>query len=121
MSDDFPKEGAIPINGIELHYRDWGGQGRPVVLLHGLASHSGIWDLVAPLLATQSRVVALARIGYGAVEGYVSAPGVTCKQGELKALRLPELIHVIGHGIEVVAVVRFAAPAVTPKIQGHDS
>jgi len=65
VSDDFPKEGAITINGIELHYRDWGGQGRPVVLLHGLASHSGIWDLVAPLLATQSRVVALDLRGHG--------------------------------------------------------
>jgi pimeloyl-ACP methyl ester carboxylesterase len=38
--------------------RDWGGSGPPVVLLHGLAGHSGEWDLVAEALSARFRVVA---------------------------------------------------------------
>ena len=65
MTDSLPQEGTTSINGIDFYYRDWGGQGRPMVLLHGLASHSGIWDLVAPLLACHSRVLALDLRGHG--------------------------------------------------------
>ena len=46
-------DGYFSTNGIRLHYRDWGGDGRPVVLLHGLASSCHIWDLVAPQLAQE--------------------------------------------------------------------
>ena len=52
-------------NDLRLHYRDWGGQGHPVVLLHGLASNCRIWDLVAPILAQDFSVVALDQRGHG--------------------------------------------------------
>ena len=44
---------------------DWGGEGRPVVLLHGLASTSRIWDLTAPLLARDFSVIAVDQRGHG--------------------------------------------------------
>ena len=66
MTDSLPLEGTTSINGVDLYYRDWGGQGRPLVLLHGLASHSGIWDLVAPLLSHHARVLAPDLRGHGA-------------------------------------------------------
>ena len=50
---------------IELGYRDWPGEGRPIVLLHGLASSSRIWDQVAGRLAPRWRVVALDQRGHG--------------------------------------------------------
>jgi pimeloyl-ACP methyl ester carboxylesterase len=53
------------VNGMQLHYVDWGGQGRPIVLLHGLASNSRIWDMVAPILSQTHRVVALDQRGHG--------------------------------------------------------
>ncbi len=37
-----------------------------MLLLHGLASHSGIWDLAAPIIARHARVVALDLRGHGA-------------------------------------------------------
>ena len=38
--------------GLDLHYRTWGEEGAPpLVLVHGLASTSLIWDFVAPILA----------------------------------------------------------------------
>jgi pimeloyl-ACP methyl ester carboxylesterase len=53
------------LRGLPFHYRDWGGGGQQVLLLHGLASTCHIWDLVAPLLAADFRVVALDQRGHG--------------------------------------------------------
>ena len=66
MAEPTPKERYVNVEGLQLHFRDWGGHGRPMLLLHGLASHAGIWDLVAPILARQSRVVTLDLRGHGA-------------------------------------------------------
>jgi pimeloyl-ACP methyl ester carboxylesterase len=67
--------GAVPVDrsvagdGVRLHARDWGGDGPPVVLLHGLASNCRIWDGVAPLLtAAGFRTVALDLRGHGESE-----------------------------------------------------
>ncbi len=56
---------CIALRGLNFHYRDWGGQGRSIVLLHGLASNSHIFDLVAPILAEHFRVIALDQRGHG--------------------------------------------------------
>ena len=58
-------DGYFSSNGINLHYRDWGGSGRPIVLLHGLASSCHIWDLVAPQLAEDFAVIAVDQRGHG--------------------------------------------------------
>jgi len=61
-----PTDRSVPGDGIVLHARDWGGDGPPVVLLHGLASNCRIWDGVAPLLARAGfRVLALDQRGHG--------------------------------------------------------
>ena len=60
-----PNDCYVDLRGLPFHYRDWGGDGRPVLLLHGLASTCHIWDLVAPLLAQDFRVVALDQRGHG--------------------------------------------------------
>ena len=61
----YPQDKRIAINGLEFHYRDWGGFGRSLVLLHGLASTCHIWDLAAPILAGEYSVVALDQRGHG--------------------------------------------------------
>lgn len=58
-------EGIINLHDINLHYRDWGGQGQAVLLLHGLASHSGIWDFVGPMLSHNNQVIAIDQRGHG--------------------------------------------------------
>ena len=65
MMEPRPKERYANVNGMQFHFRDWGGHGHPMLLLHGLASHAGIWDLVAPLLSRHARVVALDLRGHG--------------------------------------------------------
>ncbi len=66
MTPPHPREKYANINGLQFHFRDWGGHGFPMLLLHGLASHSGIWDLAGPILARRARVIALDLRGHGA-------------------------------------------------------
>ena len=51
--------------GVRLAVREWPGQGPSILLLHGLASSSHIWDLVAPRLSPRFRVVAYDQRGHG--------------------------------------------------------
>ncbi|MCC7105062.1 MAG: alpha/beta hydrolase [Chloroflexi bacterium] len=63
-----PTDRLLDLGSIRLFCRDWGGRGQPIVLLHGLASSSYIWDLMAPLLVERFRVVALDQRGHGRSE-----------------------------------------------------
>jgi pimeloyl-ACP methyl ester carboxylesterase len=62
----FPTDQVLRLpSGLRLAYRDWGGEGQPVVLVHGLASSYRIWDFVGPRLSERFRVVALDQRGHG--------------------------------------------------------
>src|SRR5690349_490468 len=51
---------------MTFHYREWSSRGVPLILIHGLASQSHIFDLVAPLLARNKfRVIAFDQRGHG--------------------------------------------------------
>lgn len=52
--------------GITLHVYEWSGDRQPFVLLHGLASNSHTWHLVAERLAARGhRVIAFDQRGHG--------------------------------------------------------
>lgn len=48
-----------------LHMRSWGGDGAPLMLLHGMAAHTHWWDTTAPLLSDSFKTVALDFRGMG--------------------------------------------------------
>ena len=63
-------ERTAKINGITLHYLDWGldrgpADAPPVVLLHGITGHARVWDHLAERLAPRHRVLALDQRGHG--------------------------------------------------------
>ena len=59
-------ERTVQINGITLHYLDWGpADAPPVVLLHGITGHARVWDHLAQRLASARRVLALDQRGHG--------------------------------------------------------
>jgi pimeloyl-ACP methyl ester carboxylesterase len=61
-----PEHADIAVDGVTIHYRQWGAPERPgLVLVHGGAAHSGWWDHVAPMLAGEYCVVALDLSGHG--------------------------------------------------------
>jgi pimeloyl-ACP methyl ester carboxylesterase len=50
------KHGKANVNGIQIHYRI-GGQGQPLLLIHGWPQHSLMWHTIAPLLAENFTVI----------------------------------------------------------------
>jgi pimeloyl-ACP methyl ester carboxylesterase len=61
-----PKEKYLDVNGIRLHYLDWGNRElQPVLLLHGFMAHAHIWDDLALAFRAQYRVIALDQRGHG--------------------------------------------------------
>ena len=95
-----PRDEWIKLNGRSFHYRDWGGSGQPIVLLHGLASTCHIWDMVAPILAENHAVVALDQRGHGDSakpdHGYDFATVSNDLLGLIQAMELVRPI-VVGH------------------------
>lgn len=59
------KERFFDSGGVRLHYIDWGGDGRPLVLLAGLGGSAHIYGGLAPRLASRFRVAGLTRRGHG--------------------------------------------------------
>ena len=91
---------SMVIGGLRFHYRDWGGSGTPIVLLHGLASTCRIWDLVAPILSDDFAVVALDQRGHGESDkpdrGYDFATVSGDLHGFIEALKLERPV-IAGH------------------------
>jgi pimeloyl-ACP methyl ester carboxylesterase len=55
----------VEVTGARLHLLDFGGSGRPVILLHGVLGQAWMWHEAAPGLTAAGRVLALDFRGYG--------------------------------------------------------
>ncbi len=95
-----PDDRVIQVGGLALHARVWSENGPPIVLMHGLASSSHIWDLVAPLLAPRFQVIAVDQRGHGQSDkpdvGYDLPTFVADLRGLIEALGL-EQPTLVGH------------------------
>jgi pimeloyl-ACP methyl ester carboxylesterase len=61
-----PREGSVAVNGLRLHWLEWGQQDAPtLLLLHGASAHAHWWDFFAEPLATTHRLFALDLRGHG--------------------------------------------------------
>jgi pimeloyl-ACP methyl ester carboxylesterase len=57
----------IPVEkNVKLEVLDWGGVGRPVILLAGLGYDAHVWDKFAPKLIAHCHVYGITRRGFGA-------------------------------------------------------
>ncbi len=87
-----PRDERVTVGEVGFHLRIWSEVGHPIVLLHGLASSARTWDLLAPYLASDFRVVALDERGHGESdkpeEGYDLATFVDDVRGVVEALQL---------------------------------
>ena len=73
-----PKDKTINVNGINLHYLEWGNEGKPkILLLHGLRGHCHSWDDVSTEFCQNYHIIALDQRGRGesdwALEGDYSS------------------------------------------------
>jgi pimeloyl-ACP methyl ester carboxylesterase len=61
-----PVERDLSVGALRLHLLDWGGEGRPpVLLLHGFTGHAHAWDTLSIGLQPHYRVLALDQRGHG--------------------------------------------------------
>ena len=69
-----PNELWADIGELKVRYLDWGGEGAPLLALHGLASSAHWYDIVAPMLRDRYHIYAPDQRGHGqttsATSGY---------------------------------------------------
>jgi len=112
-----PISSYLLLNDLRFHYLNWGGEGRPIILLHGLSSNAHIWDYVAPTLAEHFRVVALNQRSHGltdrAESGYDFASITRDLHAFIEALDLQRPL-LVGHSWGGSTVLQYATarPAV---------
>ena len=59
------KSDFVHVNGIRLHYLDWGGKGETLIFLTGMGCSAHLFDRIAPRFTDRFRVLALTRRGQG--------------------------------------------------------
>ena len=87
---------------MRLEVLDWGGTGRPVVLLAGGGNTAHIFDEFAPKLAANYHVYGITRRGYGA-SGFSATDDPAGRLGDdvvavIDALKLKKPV-LVGHSI----------------------
>ncbi|MBV9786864.1 MAG: alpha/beta hydrolase, partial [Chloroflexi bacterium] len=97
---------------VALAIRDYGGHGSPIVLLHGGTRNLGDWAMIAPILATRHRVVALDFRSHGASTPcgatWTVADAVADVRAVVDTLHL-DIPWLIGHSIGGMVATQYAA------------
>jgi pimeloyl-ACP methyl ester carboxylesterase len=92
----------VTVNGVRLHYLDWGGRGDTLLLLTGMGNSAHIYDDLAPQFTDRFRVLALTRRGHGQSDkprtGYDTETLVEDIAQFLDALKI-ERAHLAGHSL----------------------
>ena len=109
-----PQDKTVWVNGLKLHYLDWGSEGQtPMLLVHGLRGHAHSWDDVSAAFCPHYHVLALDQRGRGdsdwaadgnySTQAYVDDLAAFCD-----ALNLPPFI-LVGHSMGGRNSMAFAA------------
>ena len=97
-----PHDGTVLVDGLWLHYLDWGNEdAQPMLLLHGTASHAHVWDHFAAALSDEFHVVALDQRGHGDSEsppdyrtGYLQEYWASDIEGVVKAMDFGPMVPI---------------------------
>ena len=100
------------VNGVRLHYLDWGGNGTVLLFLAGMGCNAHIFDQFAPRFMDHFHVLALTRRGHGESDhpntGYdidTLTEDIRCF---LDTLKIDQVIFA-GHSLAGVELSHFAA------------
>jgi pimeloyl-ACP methyl ester carboxylesterase len=116
-----PKSDFVTVNGIRLHYLDWGGHGPTLIFLTGMGATAYIFNKFAPRFTDQCRVLALTRRGQGDSDypetGYDADTLTEDLLQFMVSLKLEKAI-LAGHSLAGVELTHFAAtyPARVEKL-----
>jgi non-heme chloroperoxidase len=112
MNQVNPKSGFVHVNGIRLHYLDWGGSGQTLIFLTGMGCSAYIFNRFAPRFTDRFRVLALTRRGQGDSDypetGYDADTLVEDIRQFMDRLEVEKAI-LAGHSLAGVELTHFAA------------
>ena len=112
MDNSNHKSDFVNINGIRLHYLDWGGTGRTLIFLTSMGCSAYIFNRFAPRFTDKFRVLALTRRGQGDSDypesGYDADTLVEDILQFLDHLNVDKAI-LAGHSLAGVELTHFAA------------
>jgi esterase len=115
MPEDHFTSRKLDIGGLKFHYLDWGGEGPPLVMLHGLSGHARTWDHTAAGLGDRYRVFALDQRGHGDSE-WASQYGFGLMTADLLGfLDALDLREVTLMGLSMGGIVSFLFAASYPE------
>jgi pimeloyl-ACP methyl ester carboxylesterase len=109
-----PEGNFVTVDGVRLHYTDTGGEGTPVVLLHGNGMTSADWRIsgVTKALALRYRVIAFDRPGFGYSERPRSRTWTPQAQADIIKAALAEIgvsqPVVVGHSFGALVAAAYA-------------
>ena len=88
-----PHDHQVIIGSMRFHYLDWGGDGPPLLFLHGGGLNAHTWDAVCVMLRERYHCIALDQRGHGDSEwspvvDYAVETQFADVEGFIKALRL---------------------------------
>ena len=102
----------VNVNGIRLHYLDWGGKGPALIFLAGMGSSAYIFNKFAPRFTDKFRVLALTRRGHGDSDypetGYDADTLIEDIRQFMDCLKI-ETASLAGHSLAGVELTHFAA------------
>ena len=105
------KSDFVNVNGIRLHYLDWGGNGEVLLFLAGMGCSVHIFDRFAPRFTDKFHVLALDRRGHGDSDypetGYDADTLTDDLRQFLDALQITKVI-LAGHSLAYIELSRFA-------------
>ena len=112
MSLSNPQSNFVHVNGIRLHYLDWGGSGQTLIFLTGMGSSAYIFNKFAPRFTDKFRVLALTRRGQGDSDipetGYDADTLTEDIRQFMDSLEVDKAI-LAGHSLAGVELTHFAA------------
>jgi pimeloyl-ACP methyl ester carboxylesterase len=112
MTPSAPKSDFVNVNGIRLHYLDWGGEGPVLLFLAGMGCSAYIFSRFAPRFTDKFHVLALDRRGHGDSDypetGYDADTLTEDLRQFLNALKIDKLI-LASHSMAYIELCHFTA------------
>src|SRR6266487_812928 len=106
------KSGFVSVNGINLHYLDWGGSGDALLFLAGMGCNAHIFDHLAPCFTDKFHVIALTRRGHGESDHPETGYDIDILTEDIRqfmdALGIEKVI-LAGHSMASIELSHFAA------------